>query len=295
MIATGWAPLTATLRYASASASCAPGVRVEVGEPAVAVGGQRDAEVGRVVDPQHPGVLGLGEHRVARGRSGRTGRSPRTCRTGWASRPAAAACRPARRRRTAGPGARRRWPGPRPASPAGRTAARRPGRRAPPSAGSTSTMVSPCQSMISRSPSVTSPTTVACTSHLRQIARNASTSPGSTTAIIRSCDSLIRISSGLSVGSRSGTTSRSTCMPPSPAAASSEVAQEMPAAPKSWMPVISLAANSSSVHSISSFSMNGSPTWTAGRFDGLVGRRRSPRPGWRPRRCRPHRSRRRTG
>jgi hypothetical protein len=131
-------------------------------------------------------------------------------------------------------------------------------------------MVSPCQSMISRSPSVTSPTTVACTSHLRQMAMNASTSPGSTIAIIRSWDSLIKISSGLSVESRSGTTSRSTCMPPSPAAASSEVAQEMPAAPKSWMPVISLAANSSSVHSISSFSMNGSPTCTAGRFDGLV-------------------------
>ena len=58
-------------------------------------------------------------------------------------------------------------------------------------------------------------------------------------------------------------------MPPSPAAASSEVAQEMPAAPKSWMPVTTPAANSSRVHSMSSFSMNGSPTCTAGRLDGL--------------------------
>ena len=124
--------------------------------------------------------------------------------------------------------------------------------------------------MISRSSSVTSPTTVASTSHLRQIAMNASTSPGSTTAIMRSCDSLMRISSGLSEGSRSGTRSSSTCMPPSPAAASSEVAQEMPAAPKSWMPVTSPAAKSSSVHSMRSFSMNGSPTCTAGRFDGFV-------------------------
>ena len=57
-------------------------------------------------------------------------------------------------------------------------------------------------------------------------------------------------------------------MPPSPAAASSEVAQDKPAAPKSWMPDTTRAANSSSVHSISNFSMKGSPTWTAGRLDG---------------------------
>ena len=52
--------------------------------------------------------------------------------------------------------------------------------------------------------SVTSPMTVASTSHLAQIARKAATSSGSTTAIIRSWDSLIRISSGASVESRSG-------------------------------------------------------------------------------------------
>ena len=106
----------------------------------------------------------------------------------------------------------------------------------------------------------------AATSHFRQISKNRTTSAGATTAIIRSCDSLIKISSGLSEESRSGTLSRSTLIPPSPAAESSEVAQEMPAAPKSWIPVITPAANSSRVHSIRSFSMNGSPTWTAGRL-----------------------------
>ena len=83
---------------------------------------------------------------------------------------------------------------------------------------------------------MTSATTVASTSHFSQILRNASTLCGSTTAIIRSCDSLIRISSGASDESRSGTRSSQTCMPPSPALASSEVAHERPAPPRSWMP-----------------------------------------------------------
>ncbi len=34
------------------------------------------------------------------------------------------------------------------------------------------------------------------------------------------------------------------------------------------MPATSPAPNSSSVHSMRSFSMNGSPTWTLGRFAG---------------------------
>ncbi len=118
--------------------------------------------------------------------------------------------------------------------------------------------------------SVTSPMTVASTSHFAQMSRKAATSSGATTAIIRSWDSLIRISSGASVESRSGTRSRSTCMPPSPALASSDVAHESPAPPRSWMPLTSPAANSSRVHSMSSFSMNGSPTWTLGRLAGPV-------------------------
>ena len=36
------------------------------------------------------------------------------------------------------------------------------------------------------------------------------------------------------------------------------------------MPLTSPAANSSRVHSMSSFSMNGSPTWTLGRLAGPV-------------------------
>ena len=41
------------------------GVRVELGEPPVAVGRHRDAEAAGLVDPDHPAVLGLREHRVA--------------------------------------------------------------------------------------------------------------------------------------------------------------------------------------------------------------------------------------
>ena len=115
---------------------------------------------------------------------------------------------------------------------------------------------------------MTSPMSTASTSHFAQMARNASTSPGSTTAIIRSCDSLIRISSGARDESRSGTRSRETRMPPSPALASSDVAQDSPAPPRSWIPATTPARKSSSVHSMSSFSMNGSPTWTLGRLVG---------------------------
>ncbi len=113
---------------------------------------------------------------------------------------------------------------------------------------------------------VTSPITVASTPQRSQTAMNCSTSAGSTTAIMRSCDSLIRISGGPSAGSRSGTTSRSTSIPVPPPAASSVVAHATPAAPRSWMPVTRPAAYSSRQHSISSFSMNGSPTCTLGRL-----------------------------
>ena len=113
---------------------------------------------------------------------------------------------------------------------------------------------------------VTSPMTVAGTSQRAQMARKRSTSPGAAMAIIRSCDSLMRISAGPSVGSRSGTASRAIRMPEPPPAASSAVAQEMPAAPRSWIPATTPAAPSSRQHSTSSFSMNGSPTWTLGRF-----------------------------
>ena len=55
-------------------------------------------------------------------------------------------------------------------------------------------------------------------------------------------------------------------MPPVPAAASSVVAQDSPAAPRSWMPATRSAAKISRQHSMSTFSANGSPTCTLGRL-----------------------------
>ena len=96
--------------------------------------------------------------------------------------------------------------------------------------GGTSTTVSPCQVIRNRSPSVTSPITVASTSHLRHTARNASTFSGATTAHIRSCDSLDSISAGVISGPlRDGV--QFDRIPPSPADASSDVAQDNPAPP----------------------------------------------------------------
>ena len=128
------------------------------------------------------------------------------------------------------------------------------------------TISSPCQVIRSRPVSVTSPIAVACTPHFAQTAWKPARWPGSTTAIMRSCDSLARIAAGPSEASRTGTASSLTFIPPVPAAASSVVAQEMPAAPRSWIAVTSPPAYSSRQHSTSSFSMNGSPTCTLGRF-----------------------------
>ncbi|SKS12487.1 Uncharacterised protein [Mycobacteroides abscessus subsp. abscessus] len=78
--------------------------------------------------------------------------------------------------------------------------------------------------------------TVASTSHLRHTAMKASTFSGVTTAHIRSWDSLESTSAGVIPVARSGTLSRSMCIPPSPADASSDVAQDSPAPPRSWIP-----------------------------------------------------------
>ena len=242
------------------------GVRVEPGEAAVAVRRHRDPEPGLLVDPHHARVVGLGEDGVALHVAVVLVGDPGLVAEVRATRAAAGACRAARRRWPGGAGPRRRRPGARPATEGRANGRWYVGPSWATDRGGTSTTRSPCQSIWSRSPSVTSPTTVASTSHLAQIARNASTSSGSTTAIIRSCDSLIRISSGASVESRSGTRSSSTCMPPSPAEASSEVAQDSPAPPRSWMPATRPAAKISSVHSMRSFSWKGSPTCTLGRF-----------------------------
>ncbi len=120
--------------------------------------------------------------------------------------------------------------------------------------------------MTSRPVPVTSPITVAGTSQRAQIASSRPTSSGAVTTIIRSCDSLIRISAGPREASRSGTASSRTAIPVPPPAASSVVAQAMPAAPRSCTAITRPAAYSSRQHSISSFSPNGSPTWTLGRL-----------------------------
>ena len=75
-------------------------------------------------------------------------------------------------------------------------------------------------------------------------------------------------------------------MPPSPALASSLVAQDSPAPPRSWMPTTSPPPKSSRQHSMRTFSANGSPTWTLGSFlrpgrwvrpvEGLRGEHRDP-------------------
>ena len=117
---------------------------------------------------------------------------------------------------------------------------------------------------------MTSPSTEVSTSHLFTTSRNASSFSGATIAIMRSCDSDMRISSAVSVGSRSSTLSSETFMPLLPLAASSLVAQEMPAAPRSWIASTSSPRYSSRQHSMSTFSANGSPTCTAGRLVGPV-------------------------
>ena len=57
-------------------------------------------------------------------------------------------------------------------------------------------------------------------------------------------------------------------MPVPARSAVSEVAQVIPPAPRSWRPSTRPRSISSSDASISSFSANGSPTWTLGRFEG---------------------------
>ncbi|SIM23203.1 Uncharacterised protein [Mycobacteroides abscessus subsp. abscessus] len=131
-------------------------------------------------------------------------------------------------------------------------------------------MISPPHSMVRRPESLTSPSTEYSTSHLSMICSKRPRFCGVTTAIIRSWDSDMRISPGVRVGSRSSTLVRSTCIPPSPLEASSDVAQEIPAAPRSWMPSTTDSLNSSRQHSMSTFSAKGSPTCTAGRLEGLA-------------------------
>ena len=66
--------------------------------------------------------------------------------------------------------------------------------------------------------------------------------------------------------SRCGTYCTSISTPAPPRAPISQVEQVSPAAPMSWTPTSASVAINSRQASSSSFSMNGSPTCTAGRF-----------------------------
>ena len=116
------------------------------------------------------------------------------------------------------------------------------------------------------SPSVTTPTGVASTPHFRQMESTSSRSSSEQIANIRSWDSDIIISMGSMPGSLSGTFEMSTSIPHPPRSAVSQVAQVSPAPPKSWSPSRRSFSNISRHTSIRSFSVNGSPTWTLGRF-----------------------------
>ena len=61
----------------------------------------------------------------------------------------------------------------------------------------------------------------------------------------------------------------SSSMPTPPFDAISTAEEVRPAAPMSWMATIASDAISSRQASISNFSVNGSPTWTVGRFSSL--------------------------
>ena len=119
--------------------------------------------------------------------------------------------------------------------------------------------VSPPSTIAMSPSSVTRPMTAAGRPQRAQTASTAASRSGSTIAHIRSCDSLIITSNGAMPGSRRGIASRSTSIPVPPRSASSDVAQVIPPAPRSWRPSTRPPSMSSRLASMSSFSANGSP------------------------------------
>ena len=83
---------------------------------------------------------------------------------------------------------------------------------------------------------------------------------------MRSCDSDSMISYGVMPVSRCGTFATSISTPTPPRDPVSDVAHVSPAAPMSCTPTHASVAITSRHASRSNFSMNGSPTCTAGRF-----------------------------
>gem|GEM_PF-4938126 len=81
---------------------------------------------------------------------------------------------------------------------------------------------------------------------------------------MRSCDSESITSSGVMPSSRRGTRSTNRSTPFPARCAISATLEESPAAPMSWTPATRPLSIASRQASRSSFSRNGSPTWTAG-------------------------------
>ena len=124
----------------------------------------------------------------------------------------------------------------------------------------------PSSNTRSRRVSVTVPIAVPSTSQRAQTASTSSTRSGSTTHSIRSCDSETMISKASMPASRSGTLRTSRSSPTSPLAAISDDDEVSPAAPRSWSATSRPRSSSSSEHSSSFFSVNGSPICTLGRL-----------------------------
>ena len=113
---------------------------------------------------------------------------------------------------------------------------------------------------------VTRPITAHGSPQRAQITASASYRSGRTTASMRSWVSVIITSKGARPGSRRGIASRSRRIPVPARSAISQVPPVMPAAPRPSSPTTRPRSRSSSVASMSGFSANGSPTWTAGRL-----------------------------
>ena len=129
-----------------------------------------------------------------------------------------------------------------------------------------SATIAPSTNTRSARVSVTVPIAVPPTSHFSQSASTSSRCDGSTTQSIRSCDSEIMISQGSIPASRSGTSETSMSSPTSPLEAISADDEVSPAAPRSCSATSRPRSSSSSEHSMTFFSANGSPTWTVGRL-----------------------------
>ena len=106
----------------------------------------------------------------------------------------------------------------------------------------------------------------ACRSHFSKIRSTSASCPRLTTRSMRSCDSESMISYGVMPASRCGTSETSIVTPAPPREPISHVEHVRPAAPMSWMPTSAPVRITSRHASSSSFSMNGSPTCTAGRL-----------------------------